>query len=121
MAGIVFLKTQHLERVTAFYREQVGMRLWLEQPEIRILAHGNLLLGFHAQPEADIQGMFTFFFRTAGEVDAMYERLREFATTAPKTNERYRIYHFFARDPEGRAVEFQAFLHPVEVPGGAWQ
>ena len=25
-------------------------------------------------------------------------------------NEKYEIYHFFAKDPEGRAVEFQKFL-----------
>jgi hypothetical protein len=29
-------------------------------------------------------------------------------------NDRYRIYHFFATDPEGRKLEFQAFLHCVE-------
>ncbi|MFO7650342.1 MAG: VOC family protein [bacterium] len=120
MAGIVFLKTNELARVVEFYRDEVGMKTWLEQPDICILAHGNLLLGFHAQPEADTQGMFTFFFRTAAEVDVMYARLKSCATTVPKTNERYRIYHFFGKDPEGRAIEFQAFLHPVEAPGGEW-
>ncbi len=31
------------------------------------------------------------------------------ARDAPVHNERYDIYHFFAVDPEGRAVEFQRF------------
>jgi hypothetical protein len=39
----------------------------------------------------------------------------------PKTNERYRIYHFFGKDPEGRNIECQAFLHPVQPPGGVWE
>lgn len=120
MAGIVFLRTRELDRVVRFYRETVGMKTWLAQPDICILEHGNLLLGLHAQPEADTQGMFTFFYRTAAEVDAMYARLKSCAATVPKTNERYRIYHFFARDPEGRQIEFQAFLHPVAVPGDTW-
>ena len=33
------------------------------------------------------------------------------------TNEQYQIYQFFAEDPEGRTLEFQAFLHPVEPIG----
>ena len=49
MAGIVFLRTREFERVVAFYRERVGMTVWLEQPGIAILRHGNLLLGFNPQ------------------------------------------------------------------------
>jgi catechol 2,3-dioxygenase-like lactoylglutathione lyase family enzyme len=120
MAGIVFLKTKEFDRSVRFYRDEVGMKPWLEQPGICILRHGNLLLGFHAQPEADTQGMFTFFYRTRAEVDEMYRRLKGCATTEPKENQRYRIYHFFGKDPEGRNIECQAFLHDVEVPGDAW-
>jgi catechol 2,3-dioxygenase-like lactoylglutathione lyase family enzyme len=113
MAGIVFLRTAAFEKVRAFYTEQVGMAVWLEQPNIAILRHGNMLIGFHRQPTPDLDGLITFFYDTRAEVDEMYARLRDVATGAPKENPRYGIYHFFATDPEGRKIEFQQFLHPV--------
>ncbi len=114
MAGIVFLKTKRLEEVRRFYVERVGMRVWLEQPGIAILQHGNLLVGFHQQDRPDLQGLLTFFYPGREQVDEVYARLEDTASSVPKVNERYRIYHFFGTDPEGRKTEFQAFLHPVE-------
>ncbi|MBM3330601.1 VOC family protein [candidate division WOR-3 bacterium] len=113
MSGIVFLRTREFERVVAFYRERIGMTTWLEQPGIAILRHGNLLLGFNRQGVADTQGVFTFFYETRAEVDAMHGRLADVALGPPKENPEYRIYHFYGQDPEGRSVEFQQFLHPV--------
>ena len=113
MAGIVFLRTERLEVVREFYLDRVGMSVWLEQPGIAILKHGNMLVGFHEQPEADRCGLLTFFYRTKAEVDGMHERLQDVATGRPQVNDEYRIYHFFGRDPEGRKVEFQSFLHEV--------
>jgi len=115
VSGIVFLRTREFERVVAFYRERVGMTVWLEQPGIAILRHGNLLLGFHWQDDADTQGVFSFVYETAIEVDSMYQRLADVALGPPKENPRYRIYHFYAKDPEGRRIEFQQFLHPVSL------
>jgi catechol 2,3-dioxygenase-like lactoylglutathione lyase family enzyme len=115
VAGIVFLRTREFERVVAFYRERVGMTMWLEQPGIAVLRHDNLLLGFHRQYEADTQGVFTFFYEMRAEVDAMHQRLADVALGPPKENAKYRIYHFYARDPEGRTIEFQQFLHPVDL------
>jgi hypothetical protein len=115
VAGIVFLRTRDLGQVVAFFRERVGMTMWLEQPGIAILRHGNLLLGFNRQDEPDTQGVFTFFYETRAEVDDMHERLADVALGPPRENAKYRIYHFYARDPEGRSVEFQQFLHPVSL------
>jgi hypothetical protein len=104
--------------VRTFYTERVGMAVWLEQPGIAILRHGNLLVGFHRQPTSDLDGLITFFYETRAEVDEMYARLHGIATGEPKENPKYQIYHFFAIDPEGRKIEFQQFLHPVpEIPG----
>jgi catechol 2,3-dioxygenase-like lactoylglutathione lyase family enzyme len=115
MAGVVFLRTREFERVVAFYRGRVGMTVWLEQPGIAILRHGNLLLGFCRGETADTQGVFTFFYGTQAEVDAMHVRLADVALGPPRENAKYRIYHFYARDPEGRSIEFQQFLHPVPI------
>jgi catechol-2,3-dioxygenase len=113
MAGIVFLKTEDLERTVAFYTDVVGMNVWLEQPDITILRHENLLVGFRAAERADTDALLTFFYPTRAEVDAMHERLRSVATDAPGETPRYRIYNFYARDPDGRAIEFQSFLHEL--------
>ncbi len=111
--GIVFLRTAQFEAVRSFYLGCVGMTVWLEQPDISILQHGNLLVGFQRQSTADTDALITFVYDTREEVDAMYAKLKDSATTSPKENAKYRIYNFFGVDPEGRKVEFQCFLHPV--------
>ena len=111
MAGIVFLRTTDLARITHFYTETVGMESWLSQPGIEILRHENLLVGFQEQPEADTDALLTFFYASRREVDVMHERLAPVAEAGPRENPRYRIYNFFARDPDGRRIEFQHFLH----------
>jgi catechol 2,3-dioxygenase-like lactoylglutathione lyase family enzyme len=113
MAGIVFLKTENLERIGRFYTGRIGMHVWLEQPEITILRHENLLVGFQQHSTSDITGLLTFFYPEKSGVDEMYETLRAVALEPPRRNERYHIYHFFARDPDGRLIEFQQFLHDL--------
>jgi hypothetical protein len=54
--------------------------------------------------------MITFFYPTKEDVDAIYDMLKHISTSEPKVFEKYEIYQFFAQDPEGRAIEFQAFL-----------
>ncbi len=113
MSGIIFFKTLALETILPFYVDRIGMTVWLRQSDVAILKHGNLLLGFHQQPAIDSAGLVTFFYESRGEVDAMHRRLVDAATTEPRRNEKFDIYHFFARDPEGRALEFQSFEHPL--------
>ena len=117
--GIVFLRTAQFEAVKSFYLDRVGMEVWLEQPDITILRHGNLLVGFCDHPEGGLEGVLTFFYDSREEVDAMYAKLSDIATTEPKENTKYRIYNFFGEDPEGRTIEFQCFLHPLPpIPDG---
>ena len=133
--GLTFLKTLHREEVVDFYVTKIGMKVWLEQPNITILNFGNLLLGWHQIDSdkdtedgkdilPDVTGMHTFVYPSTEEVDNIYHVLSEStsssSTTAmvdgpPRVNDRYQIYQFFAKDPEGRNLEFQAFLHPVTV------
>ena len=111
--GIVFLRTAQFDAVASFYLDRIGMTVWLEQPDISILRHGNLLVGFHRQATADLDALLTFFYDSREDVDAMYAKLRDIAISKPKENATYRIYNFFGVDPEGRKIEFQCFLHPV--------
>lgn len=113
MSGIIFFRTENLEEITRFYCEKIGAELWLDQGGCVILTHGNLLVGFCERETADTQGVITFFYDTKEDVDRMYSKLEDLAQSEPTKNEQYRIYQFFAKDPEGRTVEFQSFLHPV--------
>jgi len=59
-------------------------------------------------------GLITFFFKSKADVDTAYEELKDIAVSPPKENKKYAIYHFYAKDPEGRSIEFQYFMHPVD-------
>lgn len=116
LGGLVFLKTSNREAAVKFYMNRIGMAIWLEQPNITILSHGNMVLGFHQTVDdgtPDLHGMYTFVYPSIEQVDEMYRNLQDIADGCPRYNERYRIYQFFAKDPEGRNLEFQAFLHPL--------
>jgi hypothetical protein len=114
MAGIVFFKTRVLDRIRDFYVNQIGMQIWLEQPECVILKHGNLLIGFCTGDEPDTRSVIAFVYKSTDDVYEMFKKLRVLAIDDPQVNEKYKIYHFFVKDPEGRQVEFQNFLHPTE-------
>ena len=116
LGGLVFLKTGKRSELIDFYKNRIGMSVWLEQPNITILSHGNMILGFYQSDEPpDLQGMYTFVYPSREAVDEMYHKLKNIADAKPRDNERYSIYQFFAVDPEGRKLEFQAFLHPLVV------
>jgi nitroreductase len=114
MSGIIFFKTQLLGELKDFYISQVGCTLWLEQADCIILKHGNMLFGFCTRDHADKEGMITFFYDRKDDVDRMYNRFKDIAYSKPSMSDKYKIYQFFAHDPEGRAIEFQYFDHPVD-------
>ncbi len=109
MSGITFFGTGRLAEVLAFYRDRVGMSLLLEQADCVLLQHGNLALGFCRRESIETGGILCFVYPSPAAVDEMYHNFRAEAETEPRANERYGIYHFFARDPEGRRLEFQCF------------
>lgn len=113
MAGIIFFGTKNLNGIKEFYANKITMEVWMEQSDCVILKHGNLLLGFCQREEAENQGIITFVYENTDQVYNMYKRFRLEALAEPVVNEKYNIYHFFVKDPEGRMVEFQTFLNPV--------
>ncbi len=113
MSGILFLRTQNLDRLKEFYSKRIGADIWLEQADCAILRHGNFLFGFCDRDETQSDAMLTFFYETREEVDRIYSDLKDIATTEPIYNEKYDIYQFFATDPDGRMVEIQQFNRHV--------
>jgi hypothetical protein len=113
-SGIVFFGTTKLEEIKNFYVERIGCELWIDQGSCAILRYGNLLVGFCQSQKADLDTLITFFYERKEDVDLMYTELKSVSVAAPKENKRYRIYHFYAKDPEDRSIEFQCFLHPIK-------
>ncbi len=112
--GIVFFKTKDLQRVSKFYQEEIGCEIWLDQGGCHILKFGNMLLGFCQRETVDNCGITCFVFADKAGVDMMYHKLSDLAQTQPEDNPEYRIYHFFATDPDGRNIEFQYFWDDVQ-------
>ena len=110
MPGMVFLGTARLEETVDFYMSRMGMEVWLEQEDCTILRYQNLYLGFCQRKDVDTSGIITFWYDTQDEVDRRYEELADLAEGPPIENTKYRIYHFFLKDPEGRTLEVQKFL-----------
>jgi len=114
MDGIVFFATERLDDVVAFYRDRVGADVWLEQPDCTILRAGGFRVGFCEGDTAETGGILTVVVDGRDAVDEMYESLTDVTDDAPRYNDRYEIYQFFATDPEGRTVEVQTFDHDAE-------
>ncbi|GAB1365316.1 hypothetical protein MASR1M36_01870 [Candidatus Cloacimonadaceae bacterium] len=111
MNGIVFYKTADLALTKKFYGEVLELPLWLDQQTCAIYKSGNQLIGFCQAEEAETQGTLTFLLSSRCEVDAAFTKFRDIATSDPKPNPVYALYHFWAADPEGRKLEFQCFEH----------
>lgn len=117
MAGIIFFKTTNLKRLAEFYQGYLGLKLWLDQGGCHIYEMGNMKLGFCQRESTETQGVITFYYPQKDTIDALYEKYREIATSEPRLNPDYNIYHFWAKDPDGRALEFQYFMPPAEASG----
>lgn len=115
MSGIVFFKTRNLPLMREFYHHKLGMKLWRDQGKCLIFAYREMLIGFCQAETAELTGTITLLYNSQLEVNHVYERQRDIATTEPKLNSAFKIYHFWAKDPEGRDLEFQYFLRPEET------
>ncbi len=119
MNGIVFFHSAALEEVVEFHTQELGGVVWLEQTGCTIVRHGNLLAGFCRAEQAQTDGLITLFAETREEVDEYHGRLCAVAAAAPRFNDAYGIYHFYAVDPEGRPLEIQCF--DERPPLGEWE
>lgn len=113
---ITFVPVADLARSVDFYEQVLLLRPVLDQGGIKIFAvAGGGFIGLCESDgplAADDRLILTF---VTDEVDAWHTRLESQGVAtdgAPRENERYQIYHFFARDPDGYRLEIQRFLHP---------
>jgi len=113
--GIIFMRSQKPEKLKHFYMNEVGAEMWLNQGACQIYKFGNILFGFCKSEPVSMDGVLTFFYPNKKEVDEMYVKFEDIATTSPQMNEKFNIYHFYAKDPEGRSIEFQFFNHSLKA------
>ena len=74
-----------------------------------------MLFGFCQRDKNDLGSLLTFFYQSKDMVDEMYERIKDLAESSPKDNKYYRIYHFYAKDPDDRPIEFQYFWDDLSI------
>lgn len=116
---IGFYPCRDLRRTAQFYRA-LGLGVARDQGSCLIfrVAQGGYV-GF-CQHEASLSehpGLILTL--VLDDVDGVYERLTEGGVPTeapPKLSERFGIYHFFTRDPDGYRVEVQRFLEPLASP-----
>ncbi len=115
MSAIIFFKTANLPLIRQFYQEKLKLSIFKDQGRCIIFRMGNMKLGFCKAKAAEIQGTITFVYPTQSQVDDAYQAQLDIALGSPETSEYFKIYHFWARDPEGRSLEFQCFLDDDEL------
>ena len=120
---VTFIYVQDLAASARFYGELLGLDQVLDQGGCRIYrVAGEGFLGVCGglRAEAVPEGVTLTF--VSDQVDAWHERLVAAGTTIdqpPAENSRFKIYNFFARDPDGYRLEFQRFLDPAWPAPGA--
>lgn len=111
---ITFCYTDNLNRTAEWYEQVLGLELAIDQGACRIYrVAGQGFLGFCERAAVGINHDDIILTFITDEVDQWYDRLRNFDAIVigePEVNEKYGIYHFFARDPNGYRIEIQRFL-----------
>ncbi len=115
-AQITFLPTTDLAACAHFYETIMLLPLIVDQGSCRIyqVTDGGYV-GFCQNANVLPNTERIILTLVCDDVDDWYARLTTQGVTiehAPRENTDYRIYHFFARDPEGYRLEFQHFLDP---------
>ncbi|MFQ3586886.1 MAG: VOC family protein [Fimbriimonadaceae bacterium] len=119
--SIVFLPTPDLAATAEFYEAILGLELALDQGSCRIYrVAGAGYWGFCAAAEPPAEPARTILTLVAEDVEGWYRLLVDEGVAVdgpPRVNEVYRIFHFFAADPNGYRIEVQRFLDPKWDPG----
>lgn len=110
-AHITFLRVADLDRSHSFYSGGLGLALVLDQGGCRIYRLTNTaFLGVCERDDPGSDGVVVTI--VGDQVDDWYARFAAAGADIdgpPRDNPEYRIYHFFARDPDGHLLEVQRF------------
>jgi catechol 2,3-dioxygenase-like lactoylglutathione lyase family enzyme len=114
---ITFFMVKDLEATDGFYAGILGLSLAVDQGSCRIYrVVGDAYIGFCERPQSADSTRNVIMTLVTPDVDGWHDRLRNRGVSfeePPAVNPTYRIYHCFARDPDGYLIEIQRFLDPV--------
>lgn len=115
-AFIPFYPVHDLAATRDFYVRELGLELEREEGRCLILKAAGGYLGFCLfEGPLPSHDELTLSF-VAPDVDEVYRRLRQLGAETeqpPRRNEHYRVYHFYARDPDGYRLEIRRFIEPL--------
>ena len=124
---LVFVYSEEPARSIAFYRDVLGLEEVLDQDgQCRIFrVAGEAFLGIcKTRPGRSVTEDGVVISFVTDEVDAWYQRLRDRGAAVlgpPSESETFKVYSFFAHDPDGHTIEFQRFLNDDWPAAGAAQ
>lgn len=112
---ITWVYTHDLETSVAFYRDVLGLRIWRDAGAAVIFeslpgARIGVCTAFEDRVVEPKGSMITLL---SEDVDGWYDRIIAAGadTKGPPTKlERFGIYSFFCKDPNGYLIEIQTFL-----------
>lgn len=118
-AFILFLGTKDLNRTHRFYTDLMGLSLVIDQGTCRIYqVPGGGFVGFCEHLEVCHSGRSPILTFVTNQVDQVYMKLKRSGMDIPEEpvqNEKFGIYHFFVKDPQGYTVEVQSFSRPEDA------
>ncbi len=115
---ITFLHAENLDETKTFYTETLGLPLVRDQGTCLIFGvNQDAFLGFCSHIEKMPVGRNIILTLVTDDVDQWYELLKTKNLDhlePPQSNQKFQIYHFFLKDPDGYWIEIQRFDHPLE-------
>ena len=109
-AFIPFYPAHDLTATRDFYVRELGLEPESEEGGRLVLRAAGGYLGFlHFDGPLPHHEALTLALLT-NDVDGVYQRLRRLGAETelpPRRDDRYRVYHFVARDPDGYRVEIR--------------
>ncbi|MAT44492.1 MAG: glyoxalase [Anaerolineaceae bacterium] len=110
---ITFLPTNKFTEMEAFYSGLLSLKKVLDQGDCIIFkTTDSSYIGF-CERELELGSNRIILTLVTDQVDEFYEQLQKKSVqceSKPCLNEKYAIYHFFVKDPNGYLVEIQQFV-----------
>ena len=111
---ITFLGTNDLKTTSNFYQNILGLTLYKDQKICLIFSvNKQSKIGFCEQLPVIHVDNSPIITLVTEEVDEVYNKLVNKGlkiAERPKLNQKFKIYHFFFKDPNGYTIEIQRFL-----------
>jgi len=111
---ITFLGTKDLKNTSQFYQNVLGLTVYKDQDVCLIFNITNQSkIGFCEHISVIHDEKNPILTLLTDEVDEIYKKITNSGMDIPekpKINQKFNIYHFFFKDPNGYTIEIQKFL-----------